>query len=188
MDLLDFPLCRNSDVQSHEKDGDGLPLLQLCPPVVSVRSFSHLCALLQLAGDGKLAEVRACLEGESIWFTFVFISWKEIWEKERKKSKFEWLKVHRPGAEYLNHPPDLFFLPANPHNSFFNRCLFTRGPEWNTIKILFAESKCVLILPEVNIWEINILNEVPLTAWASDALKDSTNLSFVLLRKQRPGG
>lgn len=71
MDLLYFPLCRNSDVQSHETDGAGRPLLQLCPPVISVRSFSHLCKLLQLAGDKKLGEVRACLKGKNIWFRFI---------------------------------------------------------------------------------------------------------------------
>ncbi|XP_075899186.1 outer dynein arm-docking complex subunit 2 isoform X5 [Nelusetta ayraudi] len=53
---------RNSDVQSREKDGDGRPLLQLCPPAVSVRSFGQLSKLLQLAGDKKLGEVRACLQ------------------------------------------------------------------------------------------------------------------------------
>lgn len=60
-------------MQSHEKDSDGRPLLQLCPPVVSVRSFSHLSKVLQLAGDRKLAEVRACLTGKNIETRFVFI-------------------------------------------------------------------------------------------------------------------
>lgn len=86
MDFLCFPLCRNSDVQSHGKDSDGRPLLQLCPPAVSVRSFRHLCELLQLAGDKKLGEVRACLKGKNIWITFVFK--EKILEKDRKKSNF----------------------------------------------------------------------------------------------------
>lgn len=54
----------DSDVQSHEKDSDGHPLLQLSPPTVYVRSFSQLSKLLHLADDKKLAEVRACLEGK----------------------------------------------------------------------------------------------------------------------------
>ncbi|XP_030612323.1 armadillo repeat-containing protein 4 isoform X2 [Archocentrus centrarchus] len=52
----------DSDVQSHEKDSEGHPLLQLSPPTVYVRSFSQLSKLLHLADDKKLAEVRACLE------------------------------------------------------------------------------------------------------------------------------
>ncbi|KAM7370158.1 hypothetical protein PAMP_011436 [Pampus punctatissimus] len=52
----------NSDVQSHEKDGEGHPLLQLSPPTVYVRSFSQLARLVHLASDKKLEEVRACLE------------------------------------------------------------------------------------------------------------------------------
>ncbi|KAG7216688.1 hypothetical protein INR49_021057 [Caranx melampygus] len=52
----------DSDVQSHEKDGEGLPLLQLSPPTVYVRSFSQLSKLVHLADDKKLEEVRACLE------------------------------------------------------------------------------------------------------------------------------
>lgn len=68
LDLVRFPppSRRNSDVQSREKDGDGRPLLQLCPPAVSVRSFGQLSKLLQLAGDKKLGEVRACLHGKDI--------------------------------------------------------------------------------------------------------------------------
>lgn len=81
LDLLYFPLCRNSDVQSHEKDSDGRPLLQLCPPAVSVRSFSHLSQLLQLAGDKKLAEVRACLKGKNILIRFN----EKTFKKDRKK-------------------------------------------------------------------------------------------------------
>lgn len=56
----------DSDVQSHEKDGEGHPLLQLSPPVVHVRSFSQLSKLVNLAGAKKLEEVRACLEGKRI--------------------------------------------------------------------------------------------------------------------------
>ncbi|XP_039472808.1 armadillo repeat-containing protein 4 isoform X1 [Oreochromis aureus] len=52
----------DSDVQSHERDSEGHPLLQLSPPTVYVRSFSQLSKLLHLAHDKKLAEVRACLE------------------------------------------------------------------------------------------------------------------------------
>uniref|UniRef100_A0A3P8PGT3 Armadillo repeat containing 4 n=1 Tax=Astatotilapia calliptera TaxID=8154 RepID=A0A3P8PGT3_ASTCA len=52
----------DSDVQSHERDSEGHPLLQLSPPTVYVRSFSQLSKLLHLADDKKLAEVRACLE------------------------------------------------------------------------------------------------------------------------------
>lgn len=73
MDFFCLLLCRGSDVQSHEKDSDGRPLLQLGPPVVSVRSFSHLFKLLQLAGDRKLDEVWACLKGQNIETRFVFI-------------------------------------------------------------------------------------------------------------------
>uniref|UniRef100_A0A669DPU4 Outer dynein arm docking complex subunit 2 n=1 Tax=Oreochromis niloticus TaxID=8128 RepID=A0A669DPU4_ORENI len=54
----------DSDVQSHERDSEGHPLLQLSPPTVYVRSFSQLSKLLHLAHDKKLAEVRACLEGK----------------------------------------------------------------------------------------------------------------------------
>lgn len=61
--FLFFPLS-DSDVQSHEKDGEGLPLLQLSPPTVYVRSFSQLSKLVRLADDKKLEEVRACLEGK----------------------------------------------------------------------------------------------------------------------------
>ncbi|XP_074477893.1 outer dynein arm-docking complex subunit 2 isoform X1 [Sebastes fasciatus] len=52
----------DSDVQSHEKDGEGRPLLQLSPPTVYVRSFSQLSKLVHLADDKKLEEVQACLE------------------------------------------------------------------------------------------------------------------------------
>ncbi|XP_041817870.1 outer dynein arm-docking complex subunit 2 [Chelmon rostratus] len=51
-----------SVVQSHEKDSEGHPLLQLSPPNVYVRSFSQLSKLVHLADDKKLEEVRACLE------------------------------------------------------------------------------------------------------------------------------
>ncbi|XP_044031908.1 outer dynein arm-docking complex subunit 2 isoform X2 [Siniperca chuatsi] len=51
----------DSDVQSHEKDSGGHPLLQLSPPTVYVRSFSQLSNLVHLADD-KLEEVRKCLE------------------------------------------------------------------------------------------------------------------------------
>ncbi|XP_071341790.1 outer dynein arm-docking complex subunit 2 [Trachinotus anak] len=50
------------DVQSHEKDSEGHPLLQLSPPTLNVRSFSQLSKLVRLADDKKLEEVRACLE------------------------------------------------------------------------------------------------------------------------------
>uniref|UniRef100_A0A4W6G7R7 Outer dynein arm docking complex subunit 2 n=1 Tax=Lates calcarifer TaxID=8187 RepID=A0A4W6G7R7_LATCA len=52
----------DSDVQSHEKDSEGHPLLRLSPPTVYVRSFSQLSKLVHLADDKKLEEVRACLE------------------------------------------------------------------------------------------------------------------------------
>ncbi|XP_031176133.1 armadillo repeat-containing protein 4 isoform X1 [Sander lucioperca] len=52
----------DSDVQSHEKDCEGHPLLQLSPPTVYVRSFSQLSKLVHLADDKKLEEVQACLE------------------------------------------------------------------------------------------------------------------------------
>ncbi|KAL7373163.1 hypothetical protein ABVT39_000343 [Epinephelus coioides] len=52
----------DSDVQSHEKDSEGHPLLQLSPPTVYVRSFSQLSKLVHLADDKKLEEVQACLE------------------------------------------------------------------------------------------------------------------------------
>ncbi|XP_029955418.1 armadillo repeat-containing protein 4 [Salarias fasciatus] len=51
-----------SAVQSQDRDGDGRPLLQLSPPTVSVLSLSQLAALLQLAGDRSLEELRTCLE------------------------------------------------------------------------------------------------------------------------------
>uniref|UniRef100_A0A4W6G7T7 Outer dynein arm docking complex subunit 2 n=1 Tax=Lates calcarifer TaxID=8187 RepID=A0A4W6G7T7_LATCA len=54
----------DSDVQSHEKDSEGHPLLRLSPPTVYVRSFSQLSKLVHLADDKKLEEVRACLEGK----------------------------------------------------------------------------------------------------------------------------
>ncbi|XP_031728280.1 armadillo repeat-containing protein 4 isoform X1 [Anarrhichthys ocellatus] len=50
------------DVQSHEKDSEGRPLLQLSPATVYVRSFSQLSRLVHLADDKKLEEVQACLE------------------------------------------------------------------------------------------------------------------------------
>ncbi|XP_068438498.1 outer dynein arm-docking complex subunit 2 isoform X2 [Clinocottus analis] len=52
----------DSDVQSHEKDSEGRPLLQLSAPTVYVRSFSQLSKLVHLADDKKLEEVQACLE------------------------------------------------------------------------------------------------------------------------------
>ncbi|XP_075936861.1 outer dynein arm-docking complex subunit 2-like isoform X2 [Anarhichas minor] len=52
----------DSDVQSHEKDSEGRPLLQLSPATVYVRSFSQLSRLVHLADDKKLEEVQACLE------------------------------------------------------------------------------------------------------------------------------
>ncbi|KAM3593279.1 uncharacterized protein V6R79_009296 [Siganus canaliculatus] len=51
-----------TDAQSHEKDGEGQPLLQLSPPYVYARSFSQLSKLVRLAADKQLEEVRACLE------------------------------------------------------------------------------------------------------------------------------
>uniref|UniRef100_W5KDL5 Outer dynein arm docking complex subunit 2 n=1 Tax=Astyanax mexicanus TaxID=7994 RepID=W5KDL5_ASTMX len=42
-----------SSVHSRETDGDGRPLLQLTPPVISVRSFSQLSKLLHLNNDSK---------------------------------------------------------------------------------------------------------------------------------------
>ncbi|XP_069007256.1 outer dynein arm-docking complex subunit 2 [Embiotoca jacksoni] len=48
-------------VESHEKDSEGHPLLQLSPPTVCVRSFSQLSKVVHLADD-KLQEVRACLQ------------------------------------------------------------------------------------------------------------------------------
>uniref|UniRef100_A0A8C4DBN2 Outer dynein arm docking complex subunit 2 n=1 Tax=Dicentrarchus labrax TaxID=13489 RepID=A0A8C4DBN2_DICLA len=54
----------DADVQSHEKDSEGRPLLQLSPPTVYVRSFSQLSKLVHLADDKNLEEVRACLEGK----------------------------------------------------------------------------------------------------------------------------
>ena len=57
-------LLSDSDVQSHEKDCEGHPLLQLSPPTVYVRSFSQLSKLVHLADDKKLEEVQACLEGK----------------------------------------------------------------------------------------------------------------------------
>ncbi|XP_047206435.1 outer dynein arm-docking complex subunit 2-like isoform X1 [Girardinichthys multiradiatus] len=53
---------RDSAVQSHEKDSEGQPLLQLSPPSVYVSSFSQLSKLLHLADDRKLQEVQTCLE------------------------------------------------------------------------------------------------------------------------------
>ncbi|XP_072234557.1 outer dynein arm-docking complex subunit 2 [Leuresthes tenuis] len=52
----------DSAVQSHEKDSEGQPLLQLSPPNVYVRSFGQLSKLLHLADEKKLGEVRTCLE------------------------------------------------------------------------------------------------------------------------------
>ncbi|KAK1884999.1 Armadillo repeat-containing protein 4 [Dissostichus eleginoides] len=52
----------DSDVQSNERDSEGLPLLQLSPPTVSVRSFNQLSKLVHLAEDKKVEEVQACLE------------------------------------------------------------------------------------------------------------------------------
>ncbi|KAM6971372.1 outer dynein arm-docking complex subunit 2 isoform 1-T2 [Tautogolabrus adspersus] len=51
-----------SDLQSHEKDSQGHPLLQFTTPVVYVRNFSQIAKLLHLVDDKKLEEVRACLE------------------------------------------------------------------------------------------------------------------------------
>nr|XP_019942803.1 PREDICTED: armadillo repeat-containing protein 4 isoform X1 [Paralichthys olivaceus]XP_019942804.1 PREDICTED: armadillo repeat-containing protein 4 isoform X1 [Paralichthys olivaceus] len=55
-DISDF------NVQSHEKDSEGQPLLQLSPPTVHVRNFSQLSKVVHLAADKKLEEVRTCLE------------------------------------------------------------------------------------------------------------------------------
>lgn len=57
-------ILSDSVVQSHEKDSEGNPLLQLSPPTVYVRSFSQLSKLVNLADVKKLKEVRACLEGK----------------------------------------------------------------------------------------------------------------------------
>ncbi|XP_029385311.1 armadillo repeat-containing protein 4 isoform X2 [Echeneis naucrates] len=53
---------RDLEVQSHEKDSEGHPLLQLSPPTVWVRSFSQLSKLVHFADYKKLEEVRACLQ------------------------------------------------------------------------------------------------------------------------------
>uniref|UniRef100_A0A3Q3MEL8 Outer dynein arm docking complex subunit 2 n=1 Tax=Mastacembelus armatus TaxID=205130 RepID=A0A3Q3MEL8_9TELE len=52
----------DTDVQSHEKDSEGHPLLQLSLPTVYVRSFRQLSKLVHLAADKKLEEIRVCLE------------------------------------------------------------------------------------------------------------------------------
>uniref|UniRef100_A0A665UWR7 Armadillo repeat containing 4 n=1 Tax=Echeneis naucrates TaxID=173247 RepID=A0A665UWR7_ECHNA len=62
---------RDLEVQSHEKDSEGHPLLQLSPPTVWVRSFSQLSKLVHFADYKKLEEVRACLQGKHL-FNIVF--------------------------------------------------------------------------------------------------------------------
>ncbi|XP_075994245.1 outer dynein arm-docking complex subunit 2 [Genypterus blacodes] len=51
-----------SAVESHEKDSEGHPLLQLSPPTIYVHSFSQLSKLVELANETKLKEVQACLK------------------------------------------------------------------------------------------------------------------------------
>lgn len=83
-----FPPFRNSDVRSRQQDGDGQPLLQLCPPTVLVRSFGRLSDLLQLAGDKKLDEVQACLKGKNGWIRFVLIYTLEIKKGQTEGPRF----------------------------------------------------------------------------------------------------
>ncbi|KAL1006740.1 hypothetical protein UPYG_G00076220 [Umbra pygmaea] len=49
-------------VKSQETDVNGHPMLQLNPPSISVRNFSQLSEIVQLAKEKKLKEVRDCLE------------------------------------------------------------------------------------------------------------------------------
>lgn len=120
--LFSFPHS-DSGVQSHQKDGDGRPLLRLCPPAVYVRSFGQLSMLVQLAGDRKLDEVRACLEGKShlhqerfesdFFFNYLF----QI--KTKSLSYISWRStiIQQQQHTFITHRPDLFFLPVNPRNN-----------------------------------------------------------------------
>ncbi|XP_068604212.1 outer dynein arm-docking complex subunit 2 [Brachionichthys hirsutus] len=113
-----YDIISDSDVQSHEEDGEGHPLLQLLPPTVYVRCFSQLSTLVHLADDRKLEEVRACLEENRSPVTKMLgDSFARILEKESahddalSKMKDQEVKVK------------LFLLLQNLDEQLLSKCL-----------------------------------------------------------------
>lgn len=52
-------------VKSQETDKDGRPLLSLTRSTIQVRTFGQLSRLLRVAGEKRLKETQACLEGST---------------------------------------------------------------------------------------------------------------------------
>ncbi|XP_070784506.1 outer dynein arm-docking complex subunit 2 isoform X2 [Enoplosus armatus] len=132
----------DSDVQSHEKDSGGHPLLQLSPPTVCVRSFSQLSKLVHLADDKKLEEVRKCLEeNRDPVVKILGPSFASILEKENTLADVLSL-VDKAKEE--DHGKDsevkvkLFHLLQNMDNQLLSKCLEEIsgqvGPDRTTVK------------------------------------------------------
>ncbi|XP_068565576.1 outer dynein arm-docking complex subunit 2 isoform X2 [Cebidichthys violaceus] len=112
----------DSDVQSHEKDSEGRPLLQLSPPTVYVRSFSQLSKLVHLADDKKLEEVQACLqENRDPVVKILGPSFASILEKHDAHTDVRSLedKVKEEDQDTVK----LFLLLQNMDNQLLNKCL-----------------------------------------------------------------
>ncbi|XP_045918658.1 outer dynein arm-docking complex subunit 2 isoform X2 [Micropterus dolomieu] len=115
----------DSDVQSHEKDSGGHPLLQLSPPTVYVRSFSQLSKLVHLADDKKLEEVRKCLEeNREPMVKILGQSFVSILEKEDDLTDVirlvDKVKDHIKDSEVK---VKLFLLLQNMDNQLLSKCL-----------------------------------------------------------------
>ncbi|TKS87995.1 Armadillo repeat-containing protein 4 [Collichthys lucidus] len=108
----------DSDVQSHEKDSEGHPLLQLSPPNVYARSFSQLSKLIHLADDKKLEEVRACLEGNRD--PMVKILGPSLTSVLQKGGAHTEVKEEDQGEDSK---VKLFLLLQNMDNQLLNKCL-----------------------------------------------------------------
>uniref|UniRef100_UPI0037E7FF26 outer dynein arm-docking complex subunit 2 n=1 Tax=Semicossyphus pulcher TaxID=241346 RepID=UPI0037E7FF26 len=116
-----------SDVQSHEKDNEGRPLLQLSPPVVTVRNFSQISKLLHVADDKKLEEVRACLEeNRDPMVKILDHSFAQILEREDAHSDVlslvEKVKEDDQGMD-IEVKVKLFLLLQNLDNQLLSQCL-----------------------------------------------------------------
>nr|XP_046227453.1 outer dynein arm-docking complex subunit 2 [Scatophagus argus]XP_046227454.1 outer dynein arm-docking complex subunit 2 [Scatophagus argus] len=117
----------DSDVQSHEKDSEGRPLLQLSSPTLYVRSFSQLSKLVRLADDKKLDEVRACLEENRDTVAKILgPSVANILEKEGAHTDVQSLvgkaNEEDPGKE-SEVKMRLFLLLQNLDNQLLSKCL-----------------------------------------------------------------
>uniref|UniRef100_A0A8C4DC69 Outer dynein arm docking complex subunit 2 n=1 Tax=Dicentrarchus labrax TaxID=13489 RepID=A0A8C4DC69_DICLA len=115
----------DADVQSHEKDSEGRPLLQLSPPTVYVRSFSQLSKLVHLADDKNLEEVRACLEeNRDPVVKILGPSFAVILENEGANTDVLSLvgKVKEQGED-MEVKVKLFLLLQNMDNQLLSKCL-----------------------------------------------------------------